>query len=119
MMETKNERNRKNQWVLTDHAALRMRQRGLTMNDIGYAIEYGRRIYSLSALTYFIGKNEVAAMMSRGIDLRSCKNLHVVGILENEKFVILTVFKNESLKRKPGMPLQKRLKPACSAVFSS
>jgi hypothetical protein len=107
------------EFVMTDHAGLRMQQRGLTMQNIEQVISYGRCIHAPSSVTFFVGRKEVERMMAVGVDLRDCKNLHVVGVLENNQFVVVTMFKNETLQRRPGERGCKGGGLSCTSVFTS
>ena len=105
-------------FVMTDHAGLRMRQRGLTLHNIEQVISCGRCIHAPSSVTFFVGRKEVDSMMAQGVDLRDCKNLHVVGVLENSQFVIVTMFKNETIQRRPGARSRKGRGYLCTTVFT-
>lgn len=104
--------------VLTTHAAMRMQQRGLTIKNIDMTVRYGRRIYTNSGITYFVGRKEVEKMKLYGIDLCVCQNLHVIGVLEDNEFIVLTVFKNKSIRRKPGGSIRKNVKLSSSFIMA-
>lgn len=81
---------------LSRHAQRRMSHRGIKMEAVEAALDYGRVIYTRGAIIYAIGKKEIAAMAESGIDLSAYDGIQVVCSLCGE---ILTTYRNRKFHR--------------------
>lgn len=82
----------------TDHATTRMNQRGVREEHIRLAIAHGEETYRKGAIHYFVGERLVRERKRRdGLDLRACKNVHVVVSIDTG--VVLTAYVNSAPRR--------------------
>jgi hypothetical protein len=56
------------QHVLSCHAQLRAKQRGLSQDDIHYVLRYGTRYYAANAIIYYLRHNNIPAEHRRSMD---------------------------------------------------
>lgn len=83
---------------LTDHAVTRMNQRGVREEQIRLAIAHGEETYRNGSIHYFVGERLVRERMRRdGLDLRACKNVHVVVSIDTG--VVITAYVNSASRR--------------------
>ncbi|MCB9139688.1 MAG: DUF4258 domain-containing protein [Caldilineaceae bacterium] len=87
---------------LTAHAEKRMRQRGLTRQDLGYVLRYGCKQHAAGARIYYLRDKDVARRNCRmGEKLRG-----TAVVIARDAPVIITVWRNRRgglrrIKRKP------------------
>lgn len=84
-------------FVLTEHARLRMSQRGIRRNDLAEVLDLGCCRHTRGARYYFIGRKEVRRYASQGLDVRRLENLQVL-LAPNSDHVI-TAYRNARLPR--------------------
>lgn len=82
---------------LTEHARLRMSQRGIRTADIGEVLRLGRCRHTRGARFFFVGHREVEREAQRGVDIRRLENLQV--LLASRVDQVITVYRNPRLPR--------------------
>jgi len=75
----------------TDHGKARASTRGITEEDIATTMAYGREIYGLRAIIYFIGKKEV---QEHGKEIEHCAGIHVILSPDG---ALITTYRNSEL----------------------
>ena len=83
---------------LSDHARIRMAQRGLREEAVLAAIDYGRKIRNRGAWFHVIGRRDVARARRIGVDLSEHEGVHV---LLGEDGSIITAYRNKNLDTRP------------------
>ncbi|TAL98756.1 MAG: DUF4258 domain-containing protein [Paraburkholderia sp.] len=88
---------------LTNHAVVRMQQRGIPADAIDAALTYGRSVHAKDATFYVVGRKEIQRYASRGIDLSAMSGLQV---LVGSDGAVITAYRNQDLhairsKRRP------------------
>jgi hypothetical protein len=73
----------------TEHAKLRMAQRGLSIIDVRYVLRYGALYYAGSAVTYFLAKVDIPKL-----DRRQYERLEGVAVVTSYEGWIITVWRN-------------------------
>jgi len=81
---------------LTEHAEMRMNQRGLGNDEVDLAISYGRKIHARRAVFYVIGRKEVAKYSDQEPALKDLDGLQV--ITDAECTSVVTVYRNHDLR---------------------
>lgn len=81
--------------VFTDHAVMRMGQRGITREMIDAALKYGRQIYARNSLYFFLGRQAIKRM---GKPADKWEGLTLV--LDPRSNCLLTCFKNRRWLKK-------------------
>ena len=84
------------QGTMTRHARDRMYERGLSLEVIGMALKFGRRIYTRGACIHVIGRKEVDQYRQRGIDLEDCHGLQVVCATDDGH--VITAYRNRNFR---------------------
>lgn len=84
-------------FALTEHARLRMSQRGIRQTDIGTVLRLGRCRRTRGARFYFVGRKEVRRYAGQGLDLRGVENLQV--LLDPHSDAVITVYRSARLPR--------------------
>lgn len=79
---------------LTDHARLRMAQRGISFDAVRTVLELGRRAFVRGARVHVIGRLEVQKASKWGANLEGLNGVHVVC---DPSGVVLTVYRNRDL----------------------
>lgn len=79
---------------VTQHAALRMQQRGISKDSLNQVLEYGRRIHSKGMLFRVVGRKEVALYAARGVDLKHAEGVHA---LVGSDGAVVTVYRSKDL----------------------
>ena len=79
--------------MLSDHAKLRMSQRGIRIESVMCAMFYGSLFFSNQAQVMVIGRNEVQRCTYK---IREHKGVHVIAA----NGVILTTFRNNQQQRR-------------------
>lgn len=80
--------------AITQHAALRMPQRGIATKAVEQVLTFGRRIHA-KGLTYrVVGRKEVAKYNPHGVDLTGCQGLQV---LVSSDGAVVTAYRNHDL----------------------
>ena len=82
--------------LFSEHALARMGERGITIEGVFQAMSFGRMFYRRGAITYVIGKKEVARYFRDDLDLRDHEGIHVV---TNRDGTVMTVYRNRALSR--------------------
>jgi hypothetical protein len=80
---------------LTKHARERMNARRVALSEIDAALDFGRLVYTRSAMIYAIGRKEVEQCRRQGIELSRFEGLQVVCSLDG---VVITVYRNRNLR---------------------
>ena len=83
---------------LSEHARIRMAQRGLRDAAVLAAIDYGRRIRSRGTWFHVIGRRDVARARRLGVDLSDHEGVHV---LLGEDGSVITAYRNKNLDTRP------------------
>jgi hypothetical protein len=84
------------EYVLTKHAGIRMKQRGLSHSSVQMALVYGRVVHARGALIHVIGRKEIVRHNSKRENLSALDGVHVVCDGEHR---VLTAYKNRNLRR--------------------
>jgi hypothetical protein len=84
-------------FVLTDHASLRMSQRGICRDQLAGVIRFGRCRRARGARFFFVGRKEVERYAREGLDLRPLENLQV--LMAPRSDAVITVYRNSRLPR--------------------
>ncbi len=87
---------------LTQHARVRMGQRGITREAIRFALQHGKCLNRLNKAYYYVRDKDVEAARSRGFSVPHCRGLTVI-IADN---MVITAYKDRKsglrkVKRKP------------------
>lgn len=75
--------------ALSQHAEVRMQQRGIRRTDIELAVQYGRRIHAKGLTYYVVGRKEVERQAMQGRNISSLAGLQVL-VQEDEGLVVTT-----------------------------
>lgn len=81
--------------VLTAHAAVRMRQRGISAQLIEVVLTYGRQIDAKGVVFWVVGRKEVANYAASGLDLSAAEGLQV---LVGPDGAVVTTYRNHDLR---------------------
>ena len=77
--------------IFTPHAKKRMKQRGIKIDFVEYALDWGAEEYEGKGLyKYFVSKRAVQKARKQGEDISCCQGLIVVTKMK-EKTVVITV----------------------------
>jgi hypothetical protein len=79
---------------VTQHAALRMQQRGIAAEALNKVLSYGRRIHAKGMLFRVVGHKEVARYAARGVDLKHVEGVHA---LVSSDGAVVTVYRSNDL----------------------
>ena len=89
-----------NKYALSKHAALRMAQRNLEVDDVSTVLRFGRREHSAGAEFFFLGERDLPI----GSERKLARLIGSVVVVIKEK-IIATVYRNRQaiskIKRKP------------------
>lgn len=81
--------------ALTQHAVIRMQQRGITETDIRMVIRFGRRI-RVKAITYYVlGRKEIQRYAVRGFNFSDLHGLQVLVCAEGK---VITTYRNQDFR---------------------
>ena len=83
------------QFFMTHHAVQRMDSRRISVEAVEHVLEYGRLVRTRGANIYVIGRKEIFAGQSRGIDLAALDGLQVVCGADGS---IVTVYRNRDFR---------------------
>ncbi len=86
-------RNRR--FFVSQHAMIRMTQRRISEQTVQTVLAHGRRTHARGAEWFMVGKKEVEAGRSKGMDLRPCKNVQV---LCSPDGVVITVYRSADFR---------------------
>lgn len=86
--------NQGNYINVTQHAAMRMQQRGIAVESLSQVLAYGRRIHAKGVLFRVVGHKEVARFATRGVDLRHVQGVHA---LVGSDGAVVTVYRSSDL----------------------
>ena len=73
---------------LTNHAAIRMQQRGISRAALQTVLTFGRRIRAKGLTFYVVGRKEVALHADRGVNLANFEGMQV--LVANDGMVVTT-----------------------------
>jgi hypothetical protein len=76
-------------YTYTDHARLRMAQRGISVEDVRNVLRFGSLNYSGTAVIYFLGKDDIPDN-----DLRRQQRLEGTGVVTSLEGAVITVWRN-------------------------
>ncbi len=76
-------------YPFTEHAQLRMAQRGLSVADVRYVLRYGVYYYAGSAVIFFLAETDVPKA-----DRRQYERLVGVAVVTSYEGTVLTVWRN-------------------------
>ncbi|NEV62319.1 DUF4258 domain-containing protein [Thiorhodococcus mannitoliphagus] len=79
-------------FVLTDHASLRMSQRGIRRDQLAAVLRFGRCRHTRGARYFFVGRKEIRRYAGQGLDLRPLENLQV--LMAPRSDAVITVYRN-------------------------
>ena len=79
---------------LTDHAAIRMQQRGISRSALQTVLDFGRRIHAKGLTFYVVGRKEVALYADRGVNLSNFEGLQVLVAADG---VVVTTYRSRDL----------------------
>ena len=79
---------------LTNHAAIRMQQRGISRSALQTVLDFGRRIYAKGLTFYVVGHKEVALYADRGVNLSNFEGLQVLVAADG---VVVTTYRSRDL----------------------
>lgn len=79
---------------VTQHAVLRMQQRGIAADSLDQVLTYGRRIHAKGIMFRVVGRKEVARYASHGVDLKHVEGMHA---LVGTDGAIVTVYQSNDL----------------------
>ena len=79
---------------LTNHAAIRMQQRGISRAALQAVLDFGRRIHAKGLTFYVVGRKEVALYADRGVNLANFEGMQV--LVANDGMVV-TTYRNRDL----------------------
>jgi hypothetical protein len=80
--------------TLTAHAAVRMRQRGISARVVDLVLTYGRQIQAKGLIFCVVGRKEVAKYATYGVDLSAAEGLQVLVAPDG---VVVTMYRNHDL----------------------
>ncbi|OQW85879.1 MAG: hypothetical protein BWK72_20025 [Rhodoferax ferrireducens] len=79
---------------LTNHAATRMQQRGISSTAMQAVLDFGRRIHAKGLSFYVLGHKEVALYADRGVDLSNFEGLQVLVAADG---AVVTTYRSRDL----------------------
>ena len=79
---------------LTNHAAIRMQQRGISRSALQTVMDFGRRIHAKGLTFYVVGRKEVALYADRGVNLANFEGMQV---LVGTDGVVVTTYRSRNL----------------------
>lgn len=79
-------------FMLTDHASLRMSQRGIRRDQLAAVLRFGRCRHARGGRFFFVGRKEVRRYAGQGLDLRPLENLQVLMAPRSDS--VITVYRN-------------------------
>lgn len=82
---------------LTDHAALRMSQRGIGRDQLSAVLRFGRCYHTRGVRFFFVGRKEVQRYARKGVDLSFIENVQV--LLAPREDSVITVYRNHHAPR--------------------
>jgi len=78
--------------ALSQHAEIRMQQRGIRRTDIQLAVQYGRRIHAKGLTYYVVGRKEVERQAILGRNISSLAGLQV--LVQEEEGLVVTTYRS-------------------------
>ena len=79
---------------LTNHAAIRMQQRGISRAALQAVLDFGRRIHAKGLTFYVVGRKEVALYADRGVNLANFEGLQVLVAADG---AVVTTYRSRDL----------------------
>lgn len=81
---------------LTDHAQMRMGQRGISPHAVQLVLSYGRTLHAWGTTYRVIGHKEVVRCAERGIDVAEADGVHVLVAPDGS---VVTAYRNHELRK--------------------
>lgn len=78
--------------AFSQHAEVRMQQRGIRRTDVELAVQYGRRIHAKGLTYYVVGRKEVERQALHGRNISSLAGLQV--LVQEEDGLVVTAYRN-------------------------
>ena len=91
---------------LTNHAAIRMQQRGISRAALQAVLDFGRRIHAKGLTFYVVGRKEVALYADRGVNLTNFEGLQVLVAADG---AVVTTYRSRDLH---AIKVQARARPS-------
>ena len=79
---------------LTNHAAIRMQQRGISTAALQAVLDFGRRIHAKGFTFYVVGHKEVILYADRGVNLSNFEGLQVLVAADG---AVVTTYRSRDL----------------------
>ena len=79
---------------LTNHAAIRMQQRGISRAALQAVLDFWRRIHAKGLTFYVVGRKEVALYADRGVNLTNFEGLQVLVAADG---AVVTTYRSRDL----------------------
>ena len=83
---------------ITNHAYIRMSQRGISKDAMAVVLKYGRRVHAQNVIVYFFGKKEMARYLKpnqHASKWAAFRDIHV--IVSSSDNTIITTYKNQDI----------------------
>ena len=77
---------------LTNHAAIRMQQRGISRAALQAVLDFGRRIHAKGLTFYVVGRKEVERQAMQGRNISGLSGLQV--LVQEEEGLVVTTYRN-------------------------
>jgi hypothetical protein len=77
---------------MSQHAEVRMQQRGIRRTDVELAVQYGRRIHAKGLTYYVVGRKEVERQAMHGVNIAGLAGLQV--LVKKEDGMIVTTYRS-------------------------
>lgn len=92
--------------TLTQHAVIRMQQRGISEADINTVMRFGRSIRSKALMYYVLGRKEIQRYAVLGFNF---SDLHGLQVLVSAEGKVVTTYRNQDFRsiKNSGYRLQK------------
>lgn len=89
-------RQSSNDVPFTDHAQMRMGQRGISERCVVMVLRYGRTVHARGTVYRVIGHKEVVRCAERGIDVSDADGVHVLTAPDGS---VVTTYRNHKLRK--------------------
>ena len=83
---------------ITNHAYVRMSQRGISKDAMAVVLKYGRRVHAQNVIVYFFGKKEMTRYLKpnqHASKWAAFRDIHV--IVSSSDNTIITTYKNQDI----------------------
>lgn len=81
---------------ISDHALMRMGQRGISEKIVALVLRHGRTVHARGATYRVIGHKEVSRCAQQGIDLTDADGVHVLLAADGS---VITAYRNHELRK--------------------